>query len=117
MKLPAICSVIAIGLTAFVAAMPAANDDTSINTAFSVLEARERCSGLHAQHEKCSGKRLGSQTKLHNWYAAPQRRTINHQVSCSLSADHTLYTTSKNRDGKSCARNKDGGGCLDVSKG
>lgn len=69
MKLTATVSVIVIGFAATVAAMPAADDNTSMNAALNVLEARDGCSGQRVQHDKCSGRKLGPQNSFHNWYA------------------------------------------------
>ncbi|KAJ3481755.1 hypothetical protein NLG97_g7745 [Lecanicillium saksenae] len=90
MKFSAAYSAIIIGLAATVAAMPAADDSTSMNEAFTVLEARKGCSGARKEGDKCSGKKLGPQNSFHN---------------C------------KNRDGKCCAKNKDGSGGLDANHG
>lgn len=70
MKLLGVYSVIAIGLVAAVAAVPAAEADASPNDVFNVLEARKGCSGSRKNSDKCGGNRLGPQNSFHNWYAS-----------------------------------------------
>ncbi|EZF31030.1 hypothetical protein H101_05352 [Trichophyton interdigitale H6] len=79
-------------LASFALANPLANTNAGISRrdTAAVMGALKVCSGERKSEDRCSGKRLGPQNSFHN---------------C------------KNRDGKCCAKNKDGSGGLDASKG
>ncbi|KAM4057257.1 hypothetical protein HRG_004087 [Hirsutella rhossiliensis] len=87
MKLAATLATLAMTLATLTAANPSPED---LGPRDNILEPRKGCSGQRNGEDKCSGKRLGPQNSFHN---------------C------------KNRDGKCCAKNKDGSGGLDASRG
>ncbi|OAA82437.1 hypothetical protein LEL_01982 [Akanthomyces lecanii RCEF 1005] len=115
MKLLGVYSVIAIGLAAAVAAVPAAEANANPNDVFNVLEARKGCSGSRKNSDKCGGNRLGPQNSFHNWY-------VDFSAAMTILAAQRLTAPalpnfSKGRSGKCCAKNKNGSGGLDVNKG
>ncbi|KJZ74698.1 hypothetical protein HIM_05815 [Hirsutella minnesotensis 3608] len=81
---------IALTMATLAMANPLPEDSLDISPRDNILEPRKGCSGERKHEDKCSGKRLSPQNSFHN---------------C------------KNRDGKCCAKNKDGTGGLDASRG
>lgn len=90
---------------------PTPDEGQSLAQRANVLEARKGCSGTRASSDKCYGKRLGPQNSFHNWYVTRE------SLSGPSLVGQRLKNRSKNRDGKCCAKNKDGSGGLDASKG
>ncbi|GAB0132748.1 hypothetical protein EsDP_00001175 [Epichloe bromicola] len=85
-----LATTLALALATLVVATPTPDEGLDISPRENILEARKSCSGRRVKADKCSGRRLGPQNSFHN---------------C------------KNRDGKCCAKNKDGSGGLDASRG
>ncbi|KYK62058.1 hypothetical protein DCS_03203 [Drechmeria coniospora] len=90
MKFTSAIAAIALGLASVSVASPTPDDGFTVDPRDNILEPRKGCSGQRTNEDKCSGRRLGPQNSFHN---------------C------------KNRDGKCCAKNKDGSGGLDASRG
>ncbi|PFH59616.1 hypothetical protein XA68_12103 [Ophiocordyceps unilateralis] len=83
-------SAFALTLATVAVAHHQSGDGPGLTARDNVLVRRKECSGTRSAEDKCSGKRAKPQNSFHN---------------C------------KNTDGKCCAKNKDGSGGLDVSRG
>ncbi|EQL03792.1 hypothetical protein G6O67_003344 [Ophiocordyceps sinensis] len=91
MKLFTTLATVAVTMATLATASPTPDEGSGLSPRrYNILEPRKGCSGQRNSEDKCSGKRLGPQNSFHN---------------C------------KNRAGKCCARNKDGSGGLDASRG
>ncbi|KAE8363280.1 hypothetical protein BDV27DRAFT_130187 [Aspergillus caelatus] len=79
-----------LSLTALAIPNPEAYSQDRSAHALNILEARKGCSGARKYEDKCSGKRLGEMNSFHGCLQ---------------------------REGKCCAKNKDGSGGQDVKRG
>jgi hypothetical protein len=92
-------------------ASPTPEEGISVDPRTNTLEARKGCSGQREVGDKCSGKNWGHKTP-----SITGTEHCNPYYIPSL-VGQRLTICSKNWAGKCCAKNKDGSGGLDASRG